>query len=302
MKLIASGVTLSAAIVRSPSFSRSSSSTTITIRPSRIASMASSMGAKGPFRLGVPLAISSFRFIRSCSLLGPCLFEGRSESTAWASALAGKSCNFHCSRHVLADQVALEVDALAGQNASKIRMLQRERDDLHVKVIVLQGRHREADAIHGDRTLVDDIGREIGRKPERQPLKLRLRPPPLQHSDCVDMTLDEVTTKPTVSTKRTLQVHARPPRQRAKRRHPDRLGADIGPNSTGICGHHSQADTVDGQAVTGFQLRSYCRINPQLQAAGGGLPLDNLASCLNEAGEHNPLSARRDPAVRRDAR
>ncbi len=40
MKLIASGVTRSAAIVRSPSFSRSSSSTRMTMRPARIASMA----------------------------------------------------------------------------------------------------------------------------------------------------------------------------------------------------------------------------------------------------------------------
>ena len=43
MKLIASGVTHCAAMVRSPSFSRSSSSTRITILPALISSMASSM-------------------------------------------------------------------------------------------------------------------------------------------------------------------------------------------------------------------------------------------------------------------
>src|ERR1700722_10389679 len=47
MKLIASGVIFSAAMVRSPSFSRSSSSTTITILPARMAAMASSTRAKG---------------------------------------------------------------------------------------------------------------------------------------------------------------------------------------------------------------------------------------------------------------
>ena len=47
MKLIASGVANSAAIVRSPSFSRSSSSTTITILPWRMSSIASSMVANG---------------------------------------------------------------------------------------------------------------------------------------------------------------------------------------------------------------------------------------------------------------
>ena len=46
MKLTASGVTNCAAIVRSPSFSRSSSSTTTTNRPARISSIASSTVAK----------------------------------------------------------------------------------------------------------------------------------------------------------------------------------------------------------------------------------------------------------------
>src|SRR3990170_2022397 len=41
MKFIASGVTFSAAIVRSPSFSRSSSSTTTSMRPARKSSRAS---------------------------------------------------------------------------------------------------------------------------------------------------------------------------------------------------------------------------------------------------------------------
>ena len=47
MKLIASGVANCAAIVRSPSFSRFSSSQTTTIRPRRMSSIASSMVAKG---------------------------------------------------------------------------------------------------------------------------------------------------------------------------------------------------------------------------------------------------------------
>src|SRR4051794_28798699 len=46
MKLIASGVIFSAAIVRSPSFSRSSSSTTTTIFPARKSSIASETDAK----------------------------------------------------------------------------------------------------------------------------------------------------------------------------------------------------------------------------------------------------------------
>src|SRR5664280_199546 len=47
MKLTISGVTFSAAMVRSPSFSRSSSSTTTTMRPARISWMASDTATKG---------------------------------------------------------------------------------------------------------------------------------------------------------------------------------------------------------------------------------------------------------------
>src|ERR1039458_1385080 len=53
MKLIASAVTNSAARVRSPSFSRSSSSTTTTMRPARISSTASSTVAKFAFVSGI---------------------------------------------------------------------------------------------------------------------------------------------------------------------------------------------------------------------------------------------------------
>ena len=51
MKLMASGVTFSAARVRSPSFSRSSSSTTTIMRPARISSIAVGTSVKG--ELGV---------------------------------------------------------------------------------------------------------------------------------------------------------------------------------------------------------------------------------------------------------
>src|SRR5256885_9154476 len=57
MKLMASGVTFSAATMRSPSFSRSSSSTTITSRPAWISSRASSIVANAVIRLQQTLDI-----------------------------------------------------------------------------------------------------------------------------------------------------------------------------------------------------------------------------------------------------
>jgi hypothetical protein len=55
-KAMASGVANSAAMMRSPSFSRSSSSTTMTISPRPMASTASSILAKG---ISVPLVGST---------------------------------------------------------------------------------------------------------------------------------------------------------------------------------------------------------------------------------------------------
>ena len=63
MKLMASGVIFSAAMVRSPSFSRSSSSATITISPARMAAMASSIRANWFERLSPAFRVSCIRSI-----------------------------------------------------------------------------------------------------------------------------------------------------------------------------------------------------------------------------------------------
>src|SRR5262245_9488055 len=96
MKLMISGVTLEAAIVRSPSFSRSSSSTTTTIRPARMSSMASGMALKGM------------------------LLDGRSVLAEGEEPL-----------HVLGDDVHLEVDPVAGPRLREVRLFQCIRDDGH---------------------------------------------------------------------------------------------------------------------------------------------------------------------------
>src|SRR5579871_6250880 len=65
MKLMASGVTFSAAKVRSPSFSRSSSSTTTIIRPARISATALSTSQNGESGFMAQLRKSRFSLVRS---------------------------------------------------------------------------------------------------------------------------------------------------------------------------------------------------------------------------------------------
>src|SRR6478672_10864907 len=100
MKLTASGVTNCAAIVRSPSFSRSSSSTTTTNRPARISSIASSTDEKTV--LGASALIGS-SYPGRVGLL-------RAAETWLQQAL-----------DVLSEDVDFEVDALARDEATKRR-------------------------------------------------------------------------------------------------------------------------------------------------------------------------------------
>src|ERR671932_2506330 len=93
MKLMSSSVTSSAAIVRSPSFSRSSSSQTMTILPFFISSMTSSMGLNGTFHS----PLKSLRITLEPWLQQPL--------------------------HVFADDVGLQVHAVPAREAPQVRRL-----------------------------------------------------------------------------------------------------------------------------------------------------------------------------------
>ena len=139
MKLIASGVTLSAAIVRSPSFSRSSSSTTMTIRPARISAMASSMDEKGPDGRAAPSGNDRvFRFF------------GLTVQPHAARRRATDPPALRLVHDVLADEIALEVDSVASPECLQVRMLDRIRNRLHVEPAGPEGRDGQADAVHRD--------------------------------------------------------------------------------------------------------------------------------------------------------
>src|SRR6266404_8779889 len=147
MKLIASGVAFSAAIIRSPSFSRSASSTMMIIVPRRTASTASSMRANGEFfagaisRRGLPLA---FCPLPSCPLpfISVCRFPG-------PHARERQPGEFRGADDVLPDHIAFEVDPVPQLRATEIRMLHRERHELHVESIGAEAGDGQADAVDG---------------------------------------------------------------------------------------------------------------------------------------------------------
>src|SRR6476620_5482135 len=113
MKLIASGVTFSAAIVRSPSFSRSSSSTTMIICPAWIASIASSILANGDlfFRVGFPIASNqqSAITIDNRQSLQSAIRNPQSAVRDRQSAFS-ETAKFRGTDDILPDNVAFQVD------------------------------------------------------------------------------------------------------------------------------------------------------------------------------------------------
>src|SRR5215470_942769 len=125
MKLIASGVTFSAAIVRSPSFSRSSSSTTTTMRPARMSSIASGTVLNGVLDMGVTLP------------------AGFAEEPL----------------HVLRDHVDLEVDRPARAGLTQAGVLKCIRDQRHPEKPGGQAGDRQRHAVHRDRALLHDVAR-----------------------------------------------------------------------------------------------------------------------------------------------
>src|SRR6185369_3537095 len=160
MKLITAGVTFSAAIVKSPSFSRSSSSQTMIIWPSRTAATASSIEANG-VRLRAPFAMRMFFVIfspsrstvttRLTSAL-PTRESGRHRTPTRLGRLQ-PACvlrQFQRSRDVLADHVALDVDAIPYLQRRECRVRPGERDYHHVEYVFTESRNRQADPVDGN--------------------------------------------------------------------------------------------------------------------------------------------------------
>src|SRR5262249_23099140 len=138
MKLIASGVANSAAIVRSPSFSRSGASTTTTNFPARKSSSASSMVAKAV----------------------------RSSCTVTASIVCGSRGREQL-LDVLREDVHLEIHGVAGSEQAESRHLERMGDERDRECVLLERGDRERDALHGDRALLDAVAEALGRRLDR---------------------------------------------------------------------------------------------------------------------------------------
>src|SRR3990167_5102133 len=238
-KLIASGVTLSAAIVRSPSFSRSSSSTMMRIFPARNASPASSMRANG-LVWRAPLAILIGVFF---------LFIALMRHLSRSYSRQRQSRQFCGADDVLPDDVHFEIHAVAELGTAQIRIRHREGNDLHVEPVDAKTRNRQADAIYRNGALVYEKGREVRGKTHGEPVKIGVGPQLLDVADRVDVPLDEVAAHPAVRAQRAFEVHEAASGDRAERRHAQRLRPDVGVNLPLVREDDREAHAIHRDAV-----------------------------------------------------
>src|SRR5712692_9592107 len=155
MKAMSAGVTFSAAMVRSPSFSRSSSSHTITMRPARMSSSASSMVANG----------------RSANPL------------------------LHEPLHVLGDHVHFNVDSVAYVFEPQCGHLSRMGDKRDAEAARIGVHHRQAHTVQRHKTFGHDVAQDIRTGADAHSPLNAFGPDVDDRRRAVNVTLDEMPTQ-----------------------------------------------------------------------------------------------------------
>src|SRR3712207_2559218 len=194
MKLMSSGVTSSAAMVRSPSFSRSSSSQTMTILPALISSTTSSMGLNGIF--DAPLGLWHL-----------------ADQTRLQQPL-----------HVLSYDVRFQVHAIARAQLPQVRVRAGLREDRDREGRIQHRDHGEAYPVHADAPLLDGVAEHALGRLELPDLGVALRIDTNDSPHPVHVALHDVPPEPPSRAHRALQVDGAPLDEAAQRRAPKQIG------------------------------------------------------------------------------
>src|ERR1700680_702117 len=222
MKLTASGVMRSAAMARSPSFSRSSSSTMITNLPARMSAMASSTLA---------------RLIR--------LLPVQSRGEHRDALPRGKRPS-----HVASDEVDLEVDPgphrplTGGGGGDRVR---NQRDGERRLEDVDDG---QADAVDGDAALLcDELGHRL-RCCDRHPPGVAILAERAHRAGRVDVAGEQMPADAVTELQRALEVDGGAGIEVGERGPVPGLGHDVGAESAGCHRGDREAGAVHGDALT----------------------------------------------------
>src|SRR5918994_4787315 len=258
MKFMSSGVTSSAAIVRSPSFSRSSSSQTITIFPALMSSMTSSIGLNGIF--DAPLEVSQVSFL---SLPQEPL-------------------------HVFGYDIRLQVHPVSRPELPEVGVRAGLRQDGDSERAFAHRDDGEADAVDADATLLDNVAEHGLRRAELPDLRFPLGPGREDLPHAVHVPLHDVPPEPVRRSHRPLEVDRAPLREAPQRRTPQRLGHGVEGQRPAVELAYRQAHTVHRHAVAdACALGGPARGDAQACHLARFDP-PNAPYLFNQPGEHDP--------------
>src|SRR5262245_24437833 len=133
-------------------------------------------------------------------------------------------------------------------------------------------------------------------------MEIGFGPEVLDVADAVDVPLNEMPSKPSVSTKRPFEVYTRAHHEPSERGDAQCLGADIRPESVALDRYRRETYAVDCDAISKRERRRQRRFNRQPRTAARRLTVDDFTDSFNEAREHNLPSSHLVPATRRAAR
>src|SRR4028119_1414826 len=234
MKFMSSAVTSSAAIVRSPSFSRSSSSQTITILPALMSSSISSIGLNGISRS--PLGMGNFP---ACPGL-------------------------HEPLDVLSYYIGLQVDAGPDPELAEVGVGTAGGEDGCGEAVLVDGDRREAYAVDADAALFDRVAQHRRRRPERPNLRIALGPHVEHLADAVHVPLHDVPPEASSGLHSSLQVDRAALAEIPEGRPSQGLGHRVEDEAAVVDLVHRQARPVDRYGVA--------HARPPEPHPGGGAP------------------------------
>src|SRR2546423_2177656 len=249
MKAIPSGVILSAAMIRSPSFSRSASSTTTTNSPRAMAATASSIGANG----------------------------------------IGSALSRHQTFDVLGHEIDLEVDRVTRTLDAEGGHGSGVGDHGELEGLVAHGGHREADAVDGDRPLLHHVAEDRlvggGDGDTGRPVGQRLLLENL--ADAVDVALDDVAAEAVGQPDGPFEVDPVAGAQGSEGGAAQRLLHGVGRPPAVAELHGGEAAAVDGdRGAEDGVVEDGDGGDLEARPRGVGLDRPDRAQLLDDAGEH----------------
>src|SRR5436190_3553837 len=151
--------------------------------------------------------------------------------------------------------VCLEVHAVAGLALPERALGEGVRDERHVEARAATGEDRQADAVDGDRALLDQVGGEGAGGAEAVEEPVAVARDPLQAPDAVDVVLDDVAAHAVAHAERALEVDARPGGQAAERGAAERLGRRLDREAPVAPRRDGEAGAVHGDALAEREAR-----------------------------------------------